>query len=86
VAEDATLGLSAARVTLSDPAGREIVRQVDVPPGDPDRPLTPEMIRHKLARAAGASPIGGRMAAIVAAVDSLEHAASTGPLAAAVSP
>ncbi len=85
VAEDATLATTGARVTLRDRAGREFVQQVDIPPGDPRRPLSADEVRQKLDRSAVAIGFSDRVSSIVAAVDSLESSPSIAALTAAVS-
>jgi 2-methylcitrate dehydratase PrpD len=85
VAEDASLPSTGARVTLSDRGGREVAELIEVPAGDPLRPLAAGEIRQKLDRAAVGIRFTDRVPSIVAAIDSLESSPSIASLAAAVS-
>jgi 2-methylcitrate dehydratase PrpD len=84
VAEDATLPATGARVTLRAPDGSKRVHQVDVPLGDPQRPLSAQDVREKLVRATSTLGMTDRFEALVAAVASLESAASVQALISAV--
>jgi 2-methylcitrate dehydratase PrpD len=81
VEEDGSLSVTGARVTARMADGDEATVLVDVPPGDPRRPLTREEIVEKLRRAASGSGLGDRLVGIVEAVESLESAESVASLA-----
>jgi 2-methylcitrate dehydratase PrpD len=74
VTENVGLGPTAARVGIVDGTGREWVHQVDVPVGDPHRPLSDADIRAKLDRAAASAGLQDRVPDIVAAVEGLTAA------------
>jgi 2-methylcitrate dehydratase PrpD len=82
VVENVGLGPTAARVGVVDRAGREWVHQVDVPVGDPHRPLSDADIRAKLERAAASVGLQDRVPDIAAGVEKLVAAPDVIALAA----
>jgi 2-methylcitrate dehydratase PrpD len=76
VAEDPTLPATGARVIIRRRDGRVAVHEVEVPPGDPRRPLTNEEVGYKLERAATTLGIGDRVPALVDGIGSIETAQS----------
>jgi 2-methylcitrate dehydratase PrpD len=71
VAEDPSLPATGARVTAERRSGASVQRQVDVPPGDPQRPLALGDVRQKLDRAAADAGLGDRVPGIVDVVRNL---------------
>lgn len=84
VAEDQALSLTGARVVLRPRGGPELTFEVDVPAGDPRRPLSAADIGEKLERAATAVGLGDRVPSMLATIGSLETAGSPRELLAAV--
>lgn len=76
VAEDGSLPETGARVAIRRRDGTRLELVVEVPPGDPRRPLEDAVIVDKLVRAASTAGLPGRAEAIVEAVASLEDASS----------
>jgi 2-methylcitrate dehydratase PrpD len=68
-----------ARVSATG-SGDNLMEQIDIPPGDPARPLTRDQISDKLLRAASGMGLEDRVAGIVEAVEALESAESVGRL------
>jgi 2-methylcitrate dehydratase PrpD len=84
VQRDDDLPLAAARVTLALRDGTTVEQRIDVPPGDPVRPLAADDLTAKLRRAtAGTSLDPDR---ILAAVHALSDAPSDSDLVAALTP
>jgi 2-methylcitrate dehydratase PrpD len=71
VAEDPALAKTGARVTLRTRAGATLTREIEAPPGDPQRPLSEGEIREKLGRGITAAGLDDRTASIVEGVAAL---------------
>jgi 2-methylcitrate dehydratase PrpD len=76
VSEDESLPATGARVTTVTPAGYEHTELIELPLGDPRRPLSRDDIVAKLDRAARGIGLGDRVDGIVEAVEALESAES----------
>lgn len=86
VHEDDGLPLAAARVTATTTDGTRLESRVDVPPGDPTRPLTDAELVAKLRRACRGLDDHPDPDAILDALDALPDAPSAHDLLAALSP
>ena len=77
---DQSLPAGGARVTLDHEDGGTASRRVQVPAGDPAAPLALEDVVAKLGQAAAGGPLADRVPQIVAAVRTIDDAASVRPL------
>jgi 2-methylcitrate dehydratase PrpD len=82
VVQDDSLPSTGARVTIDTRLGRQLSRTVEVPPGDPQRPLSQPDVETKLQRAASSLDLGQRVPSILDAVYSLASAPSVESLTA----
>lgn len=80
VVEDAALPTSGARLTVMPRNGRSRSIQVDVPAGDPLRPLSEDQIREKLDASTAGTPLESRSREIGDMVLGLDEALTLEPL------